>query len=525
MRRGIRHDGKTLFFLAGLMCLAGRTACFADAGADYLSCPSSSPYCTAEYLKMGSLPKIDALQAYEAGFTGKGVTVAVVDSGVLLTHNEFVGKISPLESVYLNRNSDYHGTHVAGTVLAAKDGVGMHGVAYNATLLSFATDFGNLTTDLLQTEAFEELTKPQYDHIKIINNSWGYIDAFLDNRPSFNFEELLPMKHLAAKDKLLVFSAGNYGRDYPSYPAAAGAVDEALKFNIINVVAYDNAYTPDKDDPNSIAFLAQYSDNAKGAEAYSISAPGGNDLYPIYSATDYGNSSYMSMSGTSMATPHVSGVAALVQEAFPYMGGKQIADVILSTADNDYINVSEVFFKVKKRDYVGDDGRWHNRPYMIFITDRHGPWTDEEKNEVVAARTDFATNCAGDDLHCVEMTYAEVFGQGFLNAGAAVKGPKYLNAARLREVAYSDIESGYFAPSDYQTGFAFDGGTVDQFFYTVDTKGYDSVWSHDIGEQPSTASGYEAAHVGLNKQGGGRLILSGNNTFAGVSRVAAAFWK
>lgn len=386
----------------------------------------------------------------------------------------------------------------------------MHGVAYNATLLSIATDFGKGITDLTQAEAFNELTKPEYDHIKIISNSWNAW-AFLEDHPTgLNFDQLPAMKRLAAKDKLMVFSAGNYGQDSPAYPPAAASVDEALKFNIINVIAYDHEFTPD-----SGRFLAPYSDNAKGAEAYSISAAGG-EIAKIYSTVDGSDSAYNFDAGTSMAAPQVSGVAALVQEAFPYMGGKQIADVILSTADNDFSNASEVFYKQDLKNYFVN-GQYRN--YAIFITDRHGPWTDDQMNEQVAVRTGYSMTCDNINVYCTQMTYAEVFGQGFLDAGAAVKGPKYLNAARLREVAYSNPASGYSAPSDYRTGFAFDGGTVDQFFYTVNTQGYDSVWSHNIGEQPSTAAGYETAHVGLDKQGAGRLILSGNNTFAGVSRI------
>ena len=264
---------KSFFFLSGLLWLSGTTVCSADVWSDYRTCSSSSPFCTEEYLKMGALPKINAAQAYEAGFTGKGVTVAVVDGGALLTHNEFAGKISPLESTYLNRGSDSHGTHVAGTILAAKDDSGMHGVAYNATLLSIATYFTDGITDLTQAEAFNELTKPEYDHIKIISNSWDKW-AFLEDYPSgLNFDELLPMKRLAAKDKLMVFSAGNYGQDSPAYPPAAASVEEALKFNIINVIAYDPGFTPDYG-----SFLARYSDNAKGAEAYSMSAAGGESV-------------------------------------------------------------------------------------------------------------------------------------------------------------------------------------------------------------------------------------------------------
>lgn len=76
--------------------------------------------------------------------------------------------------------------------------------------------------------------------------------------------------------------------------------------------------------------LSLFSNIARGAELFTVSAPGG-----YISAADAVTNGYTIKSGTSMATPQVSGAAALVAQAFPWMNGKQLADVILTTANSN----------------------------------------------------------------------------------------------------------------------------------------------------------------------------------------------
>ena len=59
--------------------------------------------------------------------------------------------------------------------------------------------------------------------------------------------------------------------------------------------------------------------------------------------TTYSNGGYIKDSGTSLAAPLVTGVGGLVQEAFPYLGGKQIGDILLSTANNQIVNTDGFF--------------------------------------------------------------------------------------------------------------------------------------------------------------------------------------
>ena len=83
--------------------------------------------------------------------------------------------------------------------------------------------------------------------------------------------------------------------------------------------------------------LAMFSDLAQYAEDRTLTAPG------VFMNTTYSNGGYIKDSGTSLAAPLVTGVGGLVQEAFPYLGGKQIGDILLSTANNQIVNTDGFF--------------------------------------------------------------------------------------------------------------------------------------------------------------------------------------
>lgn len=120
---------------------------------------NSSPYETAEYKKMGGLGVIKASAAYDAGFSGKGILVAVVDDGFETTNVDLAGNMvdpTSLTNTNLNQSGDsgaatdvsqytgdWHGSFVASIIAGVKNNIGMHGVAYSATLLPIKIGFGD----------------------------------------------------------------------------------------------------------------------------------------------------------------------------------------------------------------------------------------------------------------------------------------------------------------------------------------------------------------------------------------------
>lgn len=427
---------------------------------------------------------LGAAQAYALGFTGSGVTVAVVDNGTLVTHQELKDQFSELQKDEYNHYQDIadHGTPVSSLVAGKKDDTGMHGVAYDAQIVAFAVelDDGVDCPSCYQsyTEAWEILATDEFDNVKIVNNSLGVHEYAPSYSPSAN--EKNAAKALVAKDKLIVASAGNDTLLMPNgSPAGLPYYDSSLKYNFISAIAYNPSYSP-----SSPYFLESYTNLAQNAQEWSLAAPVGS----LTAASHEGDSVYTAFAGTSAAAPIISGSAAVVSSAFPYMGGKQLADVLFSTADKNYADFSK--YMVQK-----DNGK---SQFLFFgSADGYGKdWTDTEKRAVVQAELGGAYTCSSDGVVCADVTYADVFGQGLLNLANAVKGPGYFDANRL--------SSGDFVNNEY--------------VYTVDVQEYDSTWSNNIGQVKSKTENTDA-DVGLKKQGAGTLTLTGQNTYLGTTTI------
>lgn len=311
------------------------------------------------------------------------------------------------------------------------------------------------------------------------------------------------------------------------------AGDKAFNDNIITVTAAkSNSFTKNKNggfDVQSDA-IAIFSDLAMYNEDTTLSAPGWN-INSAYADFEASGKYYKDESGTSMAAPVVTGVGALVQQAFPYLNAKQIGDVLLSTANNNITNNSGYFMTSQYgKDENGEAYAYVNVYYM-------GPkikTDDQIKNDVlnyydnnpesrvwityfnaiddtfygVGSRGDLedALNNKNEDILEVNAYYNVpldvIFGQGIVDAGKAVNG---LGAINVRRLDKSDISSDYTVAGV--------NGKTKQALYKVDTQGYNSVWSNDIGE---IRAGYIAANP-LDKDDTTGSYDETSNEFAGLT--------
>ena len=109
--------------------------------------PTASDWETEEYQAQGGCDLIKASSMYARGGTGKGVTVGLLDSGATPGHPDLTGKYVVVDSfegvdpMATNPELGGHGTHVAGIIAAGKDDSGMHGVAHEARVASYALEF------------------------------------------------------------------------------------------------------------------------------------------------------------------------------------------------------------------------------------------------------------------------------------------------------------------------------------------------------------------------------------------------
>jgi type VII secretion-associated serine protease mycosin len=260
--------------------------------------------------------------------TGAGVCVAVLDTGIATTHPEFAGRIGGTLDLSGDGVEDGygHGTHVAGIIAAdANNGVGVAGAAPGATLLVvkvLANDGWGQSSWVAQGITWA------VDHgARVINMSLG--SACPQSAPSGCDSTAMQTAVTYAQnhDVVVVAAAGNEGDPLDHYPDRTNpeygywSWPAALSWPIA-VAAVDSS-------SNRPAFSTQ-------ASYVDVAAPGASILStaPVAPTTVWtsGTTGYGTMSGTSMATPYVSALVALLRSAHPTESATQIRSRVTSTA-------------------------------------------------------------------------------------------------------------------------------------------------------------------------------------------------
>lgn len=259
--------------------------------------------------------------------SGTGILVAILDTGIDLDHPEFAGRIAAggrcfgtaaacAGAAALGDDNNGHGTHVAGIVASAANGVGNTGVAPSARLLPVKVlDAGGSGT---YSAIASGLTYAAQSGARVINMSLG------GSSPSSTL--IAPLQQAAAT-AVIVAAAGNSGNAYaPGYPAAyatqAGIVGSMI---VVGSVGPTNVISSFSQTPGNGGCVAVSGVTTCLKDVFLV-APGQS----IYSA--YPGGGYATMSGTSMATPYVAGVAARVLAASPYLTPKQVASILFQSA-------------------------------------------------------------------------------------------------------------------------------------------------------------------------------------------------
>ncbi|MDJ0795411.1 MAG: S8 family peptidase [Calothrix sp. MO_167.B12] len=271
---------------------------------------------------------VQAPEVWDKGHTGKGVIVAVLDTGVDYNHSDLNDNIwrntreiagngidddgnGYVDDVFgwnfhhenndvLDRNG--HGTHVAGTIAGERNDFGVTGIAYDAQIMS--------------VKVLNDSGSGYYSSISdgiryATDNGANVINLSLGGRfPTRSVESAI--EYASSKGVTVVMAAGNYGESQPGYPGRYA--DESG----IVVGAVDSNNN-----------MADFSNRAGNHNLAYVTAPG----VSVYSTVP--NNGYNSYSGTSMASPHVAGVVALMLSANPELTTTQIRQIITETSGSN----------------------------------------------------------------------------------------------------------------------------------------------------------------------------------------------
>jgi subtilisin family serine protease/uncharacterized protein YaiE (UPF0345 family) len=319
------------------------------------SVPIGTQFLTDEY-NSTALAQINASYAYDRGYTGDGVIVGIVDTGIDTDHEDFDSdRFSTINYRFAGTEDDNgHGTHVAGIIAATKNDTGTHGVAYDADLISIKLCFagGNCSYSYFD-EAMKELSMRGVTVANLSVNTTTALLTQIGETDSYYLPGQSSMDGIAdatisnyqsATDNgmIIVNSAGNYGLDYPMMPSHyATRVDSYgnLYLNgqwlIVGAVDSNNNITSWSNKAGHICSNVIYTDGVAtgcndtfNTKDFYVVAPGVN----IMSTANGGGTT--TMSGTSMAAPYVTGAIAVLKQAWPQLEAEQLVGLITSTAQD-----------------------------------------------------------------------------------------------------------------------------------------------------------------------------------------------
>ncbi|AOM41381.1 autotransporter domain-containing protein [Xenorhabdus hominickii] len=506
-RLSVKTQPRVLYHAIACCLMAVSAGAYAENYVEKGKWGDSTSWRTNEFKKEWGLGAIHADEAYSRGYTGKGIKLGIFDQSVYAKHPEFVGKDKVINLItsgireytdpYINDakkgssfrydgtpSVDYrkvlgnHGVHVAGIAAGSRDGGEMHGVAYNAQIISADNgDPGPEDGIILGNDGgvYQAGWHALIDSgARIINNSWaiGIDKEFENGKMDPN------AAHFTLAEAQKQFDEIRSILGTPPGGAYQGAID-AARSGIVTIFAAGNSYNYNH--PDAIGSLAWFvpdiapnwltvasvakDENSTNAVPYSISnfssrcgytaslcvsAPGSAIYSSIIAGTvDNITTGYKNSSGTSMAAPHVAGSAAILMERFPYMTGDQVASVLRTTATD-----------------MGEKG------------------------------------------------IDELYGWGMINLGKAINGPGMFYTVE-------DIPEKFRIPDSHGVAYGNGqfiadipgGGTVLDKGKPTERVCNDGLctqdkWSNDI-----------SGHGGLTKQGNGTLILSGLNTYSGPTLI------
>lgn len=269
-------------------------------------------------LTVPSLWSIEAVRADSSRETGHGVGVAVLDTGFDLLHPDFIGRTirsEVFDGTTSAQDGHGHGTHCIGTACGGVDMAGIrYGVASGSSI--YAGKVLNNAGTGAQAWILNGMNWATQQGCKVISMSLGS-PVELGDQPNPVYARAL--QEAEEKGALVVMAAGNESRRQQSVIAPVGSPANTGTGMAVAAIDQNNA-------------VADFScGEVNIGQVVHIAAPG-VDIYSSWSRSTAGGRRYRTISGTSMATPHVAGCAALYFERFPNATPLQVSQWLRENA-------------------------------------------------------------------------------------------------------------------------------------------------------------------------------------------------
>lgn len=302
--------------------------------------PAPSSFNTAEYRRSNGPQQHGAITAWDAGRTGAGQTIAIIDTGIDASSPEFAGRIlAASRDVTTGGRSiqaeDDHGTNVALVAAAARNGSGVMGIAFDAPLLVLRADQPGSCADTgdnneASCSFFDSSIARGID--AAVTAGARVINLSLGGNDGIGSAVRTAITRASSAGIVVVVAAGNGGAGNkpntdPNQPTAfAAQIRAAGGDNVIIVGSVDAG--------NQISSFSQRAGNeaawfltARGERVCCVYENG-----QIFVGQDADGPYNLLFSGTSFATPQVAGAVALLAQAFPNLTGRQIVRILLDSA-------------------------------------------------------------------------------------------------------------------------------------------------------------------------------------------------
>ncbi|CAA7618657.1 putative Subtilisin [Candidatus Terasakiella magnetica] len=328
-------------FSAVLLCATALTfpAAAADLGITATIPMAPTPYSSgdSEYTRNWALAAVKAGDANAAGWTGKGQTVAVFDTGINFLNSELGGKLVTGYDAVLGRidakptDVQGHGSFVGGIIAAPRNGVGMEGVAYDAKLMSIRIANSNGSITLSDKSLAAGITYATINKAGVFNNSWNSSASIQDYQAYYGKntaaaitaslgQSIAAWQTAVNAGTIVTWAAGNDGKAQPGFYAGLPELYASLQKGWVVAVATDQT-----------GKIASYSNRCGLTAAWCMAAPGSN-LTSVYYAGGLATGS-----GTSFAAPVLSGAAAVLKQRWATLTNSQILSIMFSTANKSGI--------------------------------------------------------------------------------------------------------------------------------------------------------------------------------------------